>query len=139
MNLSRLIKKKYRSVIIVFLLIIMPLFISGAEDNYLFNDKETCLRCIKEINEKKTGMQDECYKCKGRYGNKPGNKYYIEMTSGLSSKSRQEFVYEEEGKKGDYSLDNDLVIRKQQGMKENRIMDLCPDTYKELQKTSINQ
>ena len=103
--------------------------VSAGIDNYLFGNKQICQTCIEEI--KKTGdiSSDEVYKCRGRYGDKPGHKYYVQKIVTRSSAFANEFMLPQNGK-GTLSVSNQKFFRMQSGLNESEISKLCPQTLR---------
>lgn len=96
-------------------------------DNYLFKNKQICQECIEEIRTTTGISSDESYECKGRFGDKPGHKFYVQKIITRSSAFTNEFILPQKGK-GTLSTSNQKYFRKQSGLNESEISKLCPQT-----------
>ena len=101
-------------------ILLTALFFTGI-DNFLFNNKELCENCVREIEVKKTAKEGECYSCKGRYGDRPGNKYFLVRTIDDSAGSKMLFEQENGSDKKEFSLKQKYIIKSQKGMDENEV------------------
>lgn len=124
--------KKISIILLIFFFI--PLFVSGGEDNYLFENKEICMLCLDEIAGKKNTEENVCYACKGRYGDKPDNKYFVLMNTEKILKEKLDFESINDGNNKHYSSKQALILKEEKGMNEESIRKLCPDTYNKYKK-----
>ncbi len=119
-----------KKTLILFLLIFQPIFLHGGIDNYLFTNKKACLACLDEINSSKRAKLGESFDCKGRYGEKQQNKYFVMryFTKGNRTENKQHIP----NASGEnlFFFKHDFLIKQQNGLNESSIKNLCPIIHK---------
>ena len=123
-----------KKIIIAYIIIFIPLLSTALEDNYLFDNKEICMLCINEIVEEKNWRNSVCYTCKGRYGDKPGNKYFIMMKTEETLREESRLETSDNDTSKYKSSKHEFILKKQQGMDEDAVKKLCPETYSKYKK-----
>lgn len=118
-----------KHLIISLLLALQPVLLNAGIDNYLFPDRKSCLKCLKEIYTSSPIKQGESFKCKGQYGDKPQNKYYVMryFTQEKQSTDSDQFVTGSGTTK--YFFKHDFLRKQQNGLNKSDIEDRCPITH----------
>ena len=99
-------------------------------DNYLFDNKKDCSACLNEINSGKRIKPGESFDCKGRYGDKPQNKFFIMRYFNKADRTENEQQMSTTSGEIKLLFKHDFLMKEQNGLNESAIKQLCPLIYK---------